>query len=67
MSKRFINEKILVRNLPAFPHFPEDCITHEQKEAHLDKIVDFIEETLILEKAEEIKRKRDERKTNSTE
>lgn len=57
-KERFINEEVLVRALPAFPHFPEECITPIQKEVHLEKIIDLIEETLILKKAEEIKKQR---------
>lgn len=57
-NERFVNAKLLLQSLPAFVNFPEECDTQEKKELHLEKIINFMEETLILEKAEEIKRKR---------
>jgi hypothetical protein len=52
MNNRFVNEKILLENLPVF--LPSNIKTEEQ----LESIIDLIEETLILEKAEEIKKRR---------
>jgi len=59
-EKRFVNEKIILQSLPVFPHFPEGCNTEEEKKKHLDRIIDWTEERLILEKAEEIMAKRNE-------
>jgi len=52
---RFVNEEILCKSLPAFPHFPDDCVTPEQKDAHLEGIIDFIEKYLVIEMAEKIR------------
>lgn len=52
MSKeRFVNEAILVKHLPIF-------FGGSKTEEELDKMIDFIEETLILEKAKEISLRR---------
>jgi hypothetical protein len=51
-KERFVNEALLVRYLPVFICGPNK--TEEQ----LDRLIDLIEENLILEKAKEIEAKR---------
>lgn len=59
MSKqRFINDYYLLPKLPVF------CLEALDEEA-LDKLVDLIEEELILKKAEEIKEKRNKNANES--
>lgn len=48
---RFVNEAILVTHLPPFPHV--------RAKEQIERLIDFIEEEVILEKAEEIKKKRE--------
>lgn len=50
-KKTFVNWEILKDKLPAFIH-------GNQTDESLNKLIDFIEEDLILKKAEEIKVKR---------
>jgi hypothetical protein len=50
-NPRFVSEHYLLPKLPAF-------IKTEVNNAQLDRLVDLIEEELILKKAEEIKERR---------
>jgi len=50
-KERFVNEAVLVRSLPVF-------LCGIKTEEQLEKIIDLIEESLILEKAKEIEARR---------
>lgn len=51
MKKRFVSDEVLIPNLPVF-------LPAGQTEESLERVIDIVEEHLILEKAKEIEEKR---------
>lgn len=60
MKERFVNEKLLVQNLPI-----SLCGINDKTDEKLERIIDSVEERMILKKAQEIKDARDKILRNS--